>query len=61
MSEWYRTDFVNGAWMAEGTTPSGHYANVWNADCKTKEDAIALLIFTIREELAEERAMEAES
>ena len=61
MSEWYRTELVDGAWMAEGTTPSGHYAKVWNADCETEEDAVALLIFTIREEQAEARLMEAES
>ena len=60
MSDWIATKLVDGAWMASGTTESGAYYEVWNADCKTEEDARALLIFHIREEQAEARAMEAD-
>ena len=60
MSDWITTKLVDGAWMASGTTQSGAYYQVWNEDCETEEDARSLLIFTIREEQAEARAMEAD-
>lgn len=59
-SDWITTKLINGTWHASGTTPTGAYYEVWNADCESAQDARALLIFTIKEELAQARAMEAD-
>jgi hypothetical protein len=60
MDKWYKTKFNGTNWEAWGTPPKGSWAHSDNTDCKTEQDAIKDLFYTVRENARDAALMEME-